>query len=167
MAIREKILVGLMISALLYGGYTLVDFERKTPPTTDVQDTQVAAMALTALETATESRLTNLEWYILETALDTRGRNPFQRLEAMVREASRQDQPQDATRPTFVYEGFLQTEGTRLALINGRAYAEGEHLKEHGYVLLRIMERSVVLAQNSPSGVETWRQEFFLEDGFL
>lgn len=166
MAFREKILVGVMIAAVAYGGYTLLDFEKSTHTGPAApQDTQAKAMALSALEVATQSRLSGLEWYILETALDSKGRNPFQRLEAMVQEM--EARPDNDARPVFVYGGFLETEGLRLALINGRAYAEGEYLKEPGYVLLQIREASVVVAHQLPSGVETWRREIVLTDGFF
>ncbi|WP_045222676.1 hypothetical protein [Desulfonatronum thioautotrophicum] len=177
MAFREKLLVGLMIVALLYGGYAvfldgdstiipITGTDQSAPP--DAAAVQAQALANTALETAAQSRLSNREWYILETALAFQAPNPFHRLEAVVREPVREEQPQeDMTRPKFVYEGFLETDGLRLALINGRAYAEGEQLKESGYVLLRISERSIDLAHISPLGKETWRQEFLLEEDIL
>lgn len=168
MALREKILVGLMLAAVLYGGYVFLDSRRTGDPAPTVQEASPAGViAQSALDIAAQSRLDSLEWYILETALGTRGRNPFQRLEDAVQETIREGPALDAARPVFVYEGFLETEGLLLALINGRAYAEGEYLKEPGYVLQRIMDKSIILVHRSPAGAETWREEIYLEDGFL
>jgi hypothetical protein len=45
------------------------------------------------------------------------------------------------------YTGFLETQNTRLAIINGREYEEGEKLDENEYVVLRILPDQIMIGE--------------------
>lgn len=157
MAFREKILVGVMVVALFYGGYTLLDFD-KSPQTGPAapEDTQAKTIALSALRIASQARLNGLELYVLETALDAKGRNPFHRLEAIAQEPSHSPQPIDII-PDFVYHGFVDMQGASLlVVINGREYQAGDQLEYLGYYLAKADKDAVLIQRRSPSGVVTW-----------
>ncbi|WP_028571480.1 hypothetical protein [Desulfonatronum lacustre] len=157
MALREKILVGLMLAAVLYGGYVFLDSRRTSAPAPMVQEASPAdAVAQSALDIASRSRLDSLEWYILETALDSRGRNPFQRLEDVVLEQEPAPQRGEESFPEFIYQGFVNIAGQDLfVVINGREYQTGDQLDKLGYYLAETHEDAVVIQRRTPSGAVT------------
>lgn len=167
MGTREKILVFGMLLALAYGAYSLLSTGDKQENTLGDQDRQALMDQLKAVtDVVDQGRLSKQQHYVMEEALRPWEGNPFYRRPDRIAEAE-QDQNKEAVPgplPAFVYQGFVGTDGLQLALINGRAYAQGELLEEKGFVLVQIKDASVILAYRQPSGNETWRKEFFIED---
>jgi hypothetical protein len=175
MAFREKLLVGLMVVVLLYGGYVvflegdsaIIPFSRPDQPATlGTAAEQAQTLANTALETAAQSRLSDREWYILETALAFEAPNPFHRLETVVREQEPEPAPQrrEDAFPEFIYQGFVDIAGQDLfVVINGREYQAGDQLDTSGYYLAQASEDAVVIHRRTPSGTVTGTEVVELE----
>lgn len=145
---REKILVALMVAAILYGGFELLllgvggrtNYE---PPATT--DPQVAAeMIRQVKKEMNDAALTPHQQYALEAAATNRPTDLFHVLpegRSIAPELpSTADEPVD-----FRYTGYLEIGGKRLAIINGKEYAEGDALDRKGFVLKRATPESVVI----------------------
>lgn len=167
MATREKILVLAMIMAIAYGAYTVLAPAEKESAG-NAQDRQMLLdQVKAATDAADQGKLTPRQKHVMQEALQPWPHNPFHRPSP-----DRTDQEDAATvipdpLPEFVYQGFLETDEMRLAIINGRAYAPGEFLEESGFFLVQIRDGSVILGYRQSSGSGMWQKEFYLEDEYL
>jgi len=143
---REKILVGLMIVALVYGGYVLF-VDQGTPRGSSGRETDPED-ALQAYAVATRERigglqLTREETRLLDMSVAAWSPSPF---------FDRLSVAQPVTgRPTDIrYTGFFSVGANRLAIINGREYRENEIVKDTDLLLESIEPERIVLA--APDG---------------
>lgn len=145
---REKILVALMVAAILYGGFELLllglggrtNYEAPLP-----KDPQAALeMARQVKHEMNDVALTPHQQYALEAAATNRQNDLFHVLSGIGPIAP--EQPLTADEPVdFRYTGYLEIGGKRLAIINGKEYAEGDALDRKGFVLKRATPESVVI----------------------
>lgn len=142
MTTREKLIVGAMVVAVAYAGFSLVQGSRRkpsggrqAPKAGELQAfvaqsrAQLATIRLTAGERAVLDA-TRMEWdgapfavFSGVTAVKTDGSGP----------------------PAYRYTGFVQAGGVRLAIINGREYRVGEPLLDGSGVVETIAPGRVVL----------------------
>ncbi|PTN37525.1 hypothetical protein [Desulfonatronum sp. SC1] len=168
MANREKIMVLAMILAVVYGAYTLL-----APAgilDTDVEELDRAAITEQIDATTTVARtgrLTSGQETVIQTALRPWIKNPFFRPPPVSAKDKAAMVGVPDPLPEFVYQGYLETDTHRLAMINGRTYTVGERMREQGFEVLEIYPKTVVIAFRLPSGEVNWRQAYPLEDGFL
>jgi hypothetical protein len=155
-----------MIVAVGYGAYAMFwPDERETART--VQDRQVLLdQVKAATDAADQGRLSPRQRHVMQEALLPWPGNPFH-----CRSSHAAQDEEEATipdpLPEFVYQGYLETDEVRLAMINGRPYAEGEWMREPGFEVLTLNPKSVVIVFRAASGEVAWRKEYTLEDGFL
>ncbi len=167
MATREKILILAMIMAIAYGAYSVLA-PNKNEIARNPQDRQVLLdQVKAATDAANQGKLTPRQKHVMQEALLPWSGNPFHRRPAGMATNEQEVAALPDPLPEFVYQGFLETDEMRLAMINGRVYAPGEFLEEKGFILIQIRDSSVVLGYRQPSGRETWRQEFQLQDEYL
>ena len=136
----------------------------------DVQDRQMLLdQVKAATDAADHGRLSPRQQHVMQEALLPWPGNPFHR---PAQDIAATEQNETVAMlpdplPEFVYQGYLETDDVRLAMINGRPYAAGEIMRDAGFEVLTVHPRSVVIVYRAASGEVAWRQEYILEDGFL
>ena len=158
MAKREKIIVGLMIVALLYG---VLDFfvssspkEGSRVPESKLSETQDLAAKLS--ENVQKESLTSAEKLILERSGAEWTQDPFLGRPLVAAHSPAKMGENEAV--GFVYTGFVEAGNKRLAIINGMEYQVGEELESGAFVVRSISQGSVML-ENAGRG-ETLEIQF-------
>ncbi|MDJ0782702.1 MAG: hypothetical protein QNJ22_12065 [Desulfosarcinaceae bacterium] len=158
MTTREKIIVGVMILTVMYGGYTLF-FSREAITVTSVtKDESVADLQKFVIDVAQKLQNTEPsepELHSLEQAGRNWQKDPFLRsvaaltaeLEKSVPVEAPEEKPKPEEKPILRYSGFLQMGAKRMAIINGMEYEEGEMLPAAGYFIRSISPKSVVIGK--------------------
>lgn len=164
---REKIIVGLMALAVLYGAYEFLfagggkkpaALRTLSMPSADAVVTQVAAKISAADHRKQDSLL-------LATAAAELKRNPFsppadQNTAAERMKVEKKKRAQGENRMVagrFVYSGYLEMGTRRFAVINGMEYTVGETIPPEGVVLRQIEPDAVLIGV--PKTGETVRIE--------
>ena len=158
MSTREKIVVGLMVLAILWGGYTLLftgsDNQVRGPETSTQQLDETRAFVQTVTETvAKEASAPSNTPYLLKRAAAAWTSDPFlDRQTALTYEAEKMAQEEvkevSAAELGLVYSGYLIAGDKSLAVINGLEYEEGEKLdREGGYIVKTISPIQVVIGR--------------------
>jgi hypothetical protein len=145
MAKREKIIVGLMIVALLYG---VLDFFVSSSPKegSQVPEAKLAEtrdLAAKIADNVQKESLTSAEKLILERAAAEWTQDPF--LGRPLVAANMPAKAGEGGVVQFVYTGFVEAGSKRLAIINGMEYQVGEELESGAFVVRSISQGSVVL----------------------
>ena len=158
MTTREKIIVGLMVLAVVYGVYAIF-FEKPAGPQTLQTQTGLDSLNtfITQVAETTKSGLSETDAYIMQQAESQWYQDPMATIktnteaEAKQKEEELQAPPPDVK---IVYSGYLQMGDKRLAIINGMEYEAGDELIQGGYVIRSISPSRVVLAK-TPDGKQT------------
>jgi hypothetical protein len=83
--------------------------------------------------------LSETEKYVMASAVTRWPEDPFLRTRVPEpREAARVNESIGPEEIDAVYTGYIEMDGRRLAIINGREYAPGEELEISGFVVRRI-----------------------------
>lgn len=154
-----------MVLAVVYGIYEF--FFRSTAPepeeSAQIQVQQTREFTSGLSQTLDNLRLSPRESLVLE-ALDFQGRtNPFYGWpygEPPVEEEPEEDQ--EEVDVSLVYQGYIEMDRARLAVINGREYQAGDVLPEQGLKIVNIQPDQVVLEFQS----DKRRITLFFEDEF-
>ncbi len=145
MSRREKILVGLMLVAVVYGVYT---FFLASPPSENKPGNGQAQKSLKhfVLQIAekTDSSLPGAQAYILGKAQEKWQPDPLAHITPEKRGES--DRRQERLKVKLAYTGFLQMGDKRLAIINGTEYETGDLLEAGGYIVRGIFPDHITLA---------------------
>ncbi|MBS3757002.1 MAG: hypothetical protein KGY56_15005 [Desulfobacterales bacterium] len=151
MGTREKILVGLMIVALVYGAFELfisrgenVGQQQNSGP-----DIETARQMEQEINTRISQADLNAEQaYILEMASRQWQRDPFYVLPEQ--EDITEGQPETGGGPgKLEYTGYLEIGNTEMAIINGLEYRTGERLEQGGGMVRSISPGRVVVESAS------------------
>jgi hypothetical protein len=150
MTLREKILVGLMMAAVLMGALILMrGGPDGRPSDVAVHGTQPLTQMLTRLA-AQFDKGTSLESSRYTLAL---AQSPWQETLFLVddRLASPEDRPLNAAgelpaNVALVYSGYIETSGRRVAIINEIEYVVGDQLDQSSYTLRQITPQQVVVS---------------------
>lgn len=144
MSNREKIIIFLTLAAAVYG---LVDFLLLGGG--DGNDRATSAQTVNATQLSrdlAQDEPTAVETYILERVSKTWSKDPFYlREQAAAPTAEKQE-------AVFVYSGFVDYGGVKVAVINGLEYEVGDELEQSGYVVRSISSDHVVLEDTVKSG---------------
>jgi type II secretory pathway component PulC len=145
MAKREKIIIGLMILALLYG---VLDFFVSSSPKegSQVPESKLAEtrdLAARIADNVQKESLTGAEKLILERAGAEWTQDPFLGRPLVAANVPAKTAENEALR--FVYTGFIEAGNKRLAIINGMEYQAGEELESGAFVVRSISQASVML----------------------
>ncbi len=122
--------------------------ERGNTIETSKKDLKVISELYTKL---TAQRPNKIELHILELANSPWTKDPFlnpveglnAKKTSSVAKGNHESLPKAAN---WVYSGYLEVEGKRLAIINGLEYEEGERLFPLGYYLARVYRSHVTIA---------------------
>jgi hypothetical protein len=155
MTTREKIIVGLMVLAVVYGVYALF-FEK--PPGLQTLQTQTGLDSLntfiTQVAETTKSGLSEADAYVIQQAESQWYQDPMVTIRTNTESETKEKEEEVQAPPPevkIVYSGYLQMGDKRLAIINGMEYEAGDELIQGGYVIRDISPSRVVLA-TSPDG---------------
>ena len=159
MSTREKIVIGLMMVAVLWGGYNLLftgsdntSGGSVATANQQIEDTKAFAQNVTQTVAKEVSAPSNTP-YLLKRASVAWTRDPFlDRQTALTYEAEKMAQEEakevSAAELGLVYSGYLMAGDKSLAVINGLEYEEGEKLdREGGYIVKSISPIQVVIGR--------------------
>lgn len=147
MGIREKILVGLMIAALAYGGFELfiASPEKSGKQEKSGPDIEAARQMAQNIETRLkQAELSQLQTSILDLAGRPWEKDPFYKL-PQEEKISKKDSKQKAPQVNLEYTGYLEIGTMKMAIINGVEYRVGQKLEQGGAVVRSISPDSVVI----------------------
>jgi hypothetical protein len=146
MSKREKILVGLMSLAIIYGIFVWFLSSPQQAATLNGDNEQKALNAFVIkVAEKTTSGLSNSQAYVLKKAAAKWQRDPLVQIEPRPTvEKEETSQPVLATKMT--YTGFLRMGDKRLAIINGMEYEIGDILEPDGFIVRSISPRRIVIA---------------------
>ncbi len=138
---RERWLVGLMVGAVVYGGYTYIANARRAQDA-DVAEDVVSEVRSFAAETRARLnrlQLTREEQAILNLTVADWSASPFYEREPGARPAG--EKPKE-----FHYTGYIHIGAIRLAIINGREYRVNDPVDASDFMVESIDADRVVLA---------------------
>lgn len=169
---RQKILLGLMVAVLLWGGY--VQF-LDTEPASGQQNGALDEAAARREVTKAVQRIGKLSGEVKVTELELeRVRQAARPLEALPFYSSSQNfyladsGPQEITSDfsEYKYNGYMDVNGNIFAIINGLEYTVGEELESSGFIIQSITRSFVVIESADENGnrVVTRKVPFVEED---
>ncbi|MFW6428448.1 MAG: hypothetical protein ACOCY3_01015 [Desulfosalsimonas sp.] len=146
MARREKILIGLMIAAILYGAFELLVPERdetgRQDPERDLSSAREIAEQISGQ--MEQAELTPGQIHILQLAAQKWERDPFHRLPQKPVRTESADTEGDGAEG-LEYTGYLEVGDVKMAIINGVEYSAGDKLEQRDAFVQAISAEKVVL----------------------
>jgi len=146
MGTREKILVGLMVLAVLYGAFELFITPSAKEPARENKGPDIEAarsMAEKIDSRIEQAELTDVQKDILKRAGRPWQRDPFYVLPDQESVSTKSAESKSGS-GNLRYTGYLEVGNTRMAIINGAEYRIGERL-EQGGVVKRIAPEQVII----------------------
>ena len=148
MTTREKIIVGLMVLAVVYGVYTVFfSAPRETDAFKSGGDKELESLNsfITKVADKTKNSLSKEQAYILQKAQTKWKQDPLLQIQPkMSREEEEARQPLVLDNK-IAYTGFLQMGDKRIAILNGLEYEVGDILEPGGLILRNIHPDHVVI----------------------
>ena len=154
---REKIIVGVMCLTMVYGAYELVGSGGTSPrqpkaPRSNPME-QLRGFASEVTQKMLKEKMAAGYQYMVERAGLEWQKDPFIPSSTMLSKQPAAQTPRHRQAassqpvPEFVYSGFLQVAGKKLAVINGSEYAVGESINTGGYFVKQITPEKVILGK--------------------
>jgi len=151
---REKIIVGLMLTVVVYGVYTLFFSSPSETKISGQQNLETLNTFVAKIADKAKSGLSKKQSYVLQKAKTKWKQDPL----IQMREAPKVEEEETimpATKSKIVYTGFLQMGNKRLAIISGMEYEAGDKLEPGGFIVRNINPNHVVLG-TSNTGKQTF-----------
>jgi hypothetical protein len=154
---RERIIVVLMFVVAAYGAYNLflAPDEKSPAPGSQEKMTELKNFVVDAATNLTRESVSAADKYIIDQADKAWPDSPFLQSGSILT-----SQPFEANAEIKVesiklaYTGFLQTDNSLLAIVNGMEYETGEQLTESGYYVKSISPNTVVIGvENDPKTI--------------
>ena len=146
MSKREKILIGLVLLAAVYGIYAWFLSSPQQAATLNDDNEQKALNAfIIKVVQKTTTGLSKNQAYVLQKAEAKWKRDPLIQIEPKTPEEE-EDRQQPVLTSKMIYSGFLRMGDKRLAIINGMEYETGDILEPEGFVIRSISSSRVVIA---------------------
>lgn len=160
MSKREKIIVGLMVAAIVFGAYNFLfsgsaDDRKKGPGKAPVGVNEFVADLVKRIRSADT---TAADARILKSASAAWKKDPFQ---VVKKETASAEKAQKKTEiidreelaGAFTYSGYMEMGKRRLAIINGMEYQTGDQLETPGAVLKKIAPGKVYIYVAAEKGI--------------
>lgn len=157
---REKVIVGIMCLTVAFGAYDLLGkggSARRKPASQAVRERPADDVRQFATEMARNvaaQKISNTSQHLIEQAATEWTRDPFIGSAAPLGNQPTPDRPATQSAPAlaplvpqYTYTGFLQVGDTKLAIINGMEYTQGEALGSTGHYVQNISARRVTIGQ--------------------
>ncbi len=148
MTTREKIIVGLMIVAVIYGAYTLFLAGPREIASIKVSgDSKLEELNkfITKVADRTKNGLSAKQAYMLEKAEKPWRQDPLIQIAPKMSQEEQTARQPLVLNTKFLYTGFLQMGDRRLAIINDLEYEIGDKLEPGGLILRNIHPNHVVV----------------------
>lgn len=146
MSKREKILVGLMLLAVVYGIYAwFLPSSQQAATVNEGNGQKVLKEFILKVAEKTTTGLSKNQAYVLQKAEALWERDPLIQIEPKPSEEE-EDSQQPVLSSKMIYTGFLQMDDKRLAIINGMEYEAGDRLEPGGFIIQSISPSRVVIA---------------------
>ena len=154
---RERIIVVLMIIVVIYGAYSLflAPGDKSTAPGSQEKMAELKNFVVDAATSLSSESVSAVDKYIIDQAEKAWPDSPFLQSGSILT-----SQPFEAKAEVIkesinlAYTGFLQTDNSLLAIVNGREYETGEQLSEDGYYIKSISPNKVVIGvENNPKTI--------------
>ena len=169
MSRREKIILALMALAVLYGGYSFLGTsdEGQAPVQESRNLEALNAYVLGIAGSMPQLSLSDKDKYVMASAVARWPDDPFLQTRAPEAQAAAEiEETISLEQFDATYTGYVEMNGKRLAIINGREYAPGETLEVSGYVVRRIEPTKVELGKTgSGKTVSIPIEEMFIRQG--
>lgn len=159
-----------MIVTIIYGAYDLMGNlgdkgKRKTKTASPIEDLKGFSASVT--KKLVDEKVSSEYRYLISQAANDWSKDPFiQSTTPLKNQLTLPKAPQKSTSSNqaqnFSYTGFLMLGSTKLAVINGREFAEGEPLNSKGLFIKSISAKHVVI---SGAGGRNTIQLPIMEDG--
>lgn len=146
MNMREKLLLGAVLLALLYAGYEF--FLKKDTPETWTPGAEAAEKALAGFATEAKSR-ENGRLYagLLDTASADWDQDPFLKDLPVEKEVPEDTGVREVHPPDWIYMGYMALGNLRIAVISGVEYAEGEKLMGQEELRIVLIDEDFVMLE--------------------
>jgi hypothetical protein len=153
---REKIILGVMAVAILYGMFTLVagrGVKKILNISPAVKTNEIQALASDATNAISKDALSVSEAYALSRIEADWRQDPFYEKKAYseMLQTAKADTKIAAKVVSFSYTGYMEYNGRLMAIINGLEYAVGEALDVPGYILRSISPAKVTIENKADS----------------
>jgi len=161
MTTREKIIVGIMCLAIVYGAYDLLvarKSRRTTPPPVENAIGELKVFVAEVGQRLNNQRIANDYPYVINQAGASWDKDPFIQSSKPLQKrlaldpADRQSRPK-AQVAAFRYSGYMQSGTIKMAIIDGMEYVEGESLADKTFYVKSISPQRVVIGK--VEGLET------------
>jgi hypothetical protein len=141
MSRREKIILFVVLVAVVYGVYTIfMDSPSKDSSAhTGKQSTGLNKLVSDVIDELKKGAVTEAEAYIIARAEDEWASDPF-----FEKRLCKTSEAEEAQAPSFTYNGYVEMDRKRLAIIDGLEYETGEELPG-GYIIRGIHPDRVVI----------------------
>lgn len=166
MTTREKIIVGLMCLTILYGAFELFGNKsnksnksnkivKSTNPAKELKD-----FAESVTKKLIDEKVSDEYRYLITQAANEWNKDPFiHSITPLRKQLLLPSMPQkptgDSLTQNYIYTGYLKLGSKKLAVINGREYAEGESFNTKGLYIKYIYPNKVVIAKvNGPETIQ-------------
>lgn len=150
MSKREQIILGFVVLALLYVGYSYLELgtsEKHPQIKTEEELTDLKNLVADVTTQVNKAVLSDTETFLIKRAEADWKRDPFlspgepAELTSVTELSELSDQGLD-----FTYSGYLETADKKLAIINNMEYEAGEMLAEGGFIVRSISTNRVEIS---------------------
>jgi hypothetical protein len=148
---QQIILLVAMALAVFYGAFDLLFSSSPTRPAADYaqKSTELKSFYDDTILNITKSKPSDFYLSVAAKAETDWGNDPFydRKTYRAMMQLKDESLPGEATEQSvsFIYTGYLQLEGKKMAVINGMEYGVGESLETEGYLLREIYPTKVVI----------------------
>ncbi|CAB1067593.1 hypothetical protein D1AOALGA4SA_71 [Olavius algarvensis Delta 1 endosymbiont] len=148
MSTREKVIVGLMMLAVIYGVYT-VFFSAPQEETASLngsgKDLETLNLFISKIADKTNDGLSEAQVYALQKAQAGWKQDPMMTIEPKLTQEEITARKPLVLKSQILYTGFLQMGDKRLAILNGIEHEIGDRLEPDGLIVRNIFPNHVVV----------------------
>lgn len=155
MTTREKIIVGLMCLTIIYGAYELLgnksNRNRYAIKTANPAE-ELKGFAASVTKKLIDEKVSKEYRYLIAQAGSQWNKDPFIHSTAPLKKqlmlpSTPAKSTSNSQMKKYIYTGFLALGTTKIAVINGTEYVEGESLNTKGLYIKNISPHKVVIAK--------------------
>jgi hypothetical protein len=148
MTTREKIIIGFMAVAVIYGVYTVffaAPQEEAALKSGGDQELETLNSFIIKVAEKTKNSLSKEQAYVLQKAQTEWKQDPLMQIQPKKSKEEEAEHQPLVLETKILYTGFLQMGDRRLAIINGIEYEVGDRLEPGGLIVRNIHPNHVVI----------------------
>ncbi len=149
MATREKIIIGVMVLAILYGALEFLIFSpsRRLKMEADARSQDLNKFVAGLTQEMATNNTSGINRYVMERATTQWRQNLFSEVSWEVMTAQKAPSPDEeiTEEVPFTYSGYMEMGRKKTAIISGMEYVPGDELMEGQYIVRAIHPNRVVL----------------------